>query len=405
MEQRKIVALAELEPYITKLHSELCEMSYSSSFLNRMQSIWKTLLAYATEHATELYNAEFRQKFTFDQFGHCLGDKLPSFVVSRALSMLSDFIEYEMVFRQKCNRGQDFSAEYKEIFESFLHYLKDVKRLSEGSLRAWRSRLFKLERFLLKTNVHQFCDLTLEVLNRYVETLAGYSSTTASETIRELRYLCDYAFRHGHHEKSFASALPHVKNTRQQRLPSVFTSEETEKLITSVDRNNPMGKRNYAILLIAAKMGLRFSDIRALEFNSFDWTLKKISIVQQKTRKFLELPLPDDVGWAVIDYLKNGRPETDCEKIFIQHRQPYCELGRYVDVVQQHMRKAGIKSPPNKQIGIHALRHGLASNMLENGVSIPIISSVLGHADLRSTEVYLRISLTQLQKCPLEVEL
>jgi len=122
-----------------------------------------------------------------------------------------------------------------------------------------------------------------------------------------------------------------------------------------------MGKRNYAILLIAAKMGLRFSDIRALEFNSFDWTLKKISFVQQKTRKFLELPLPDDVGWAVIDYLQNGRPETDCKKIFIQHRQPYCELGRYVDVVQQHMRKAGIKISPNKQIGIHALRHGLAS--------------------------------------------
>ncbi len=196
-----------------------------------------------------------------------------------------------------------------------------------------------------------------------------------------------------------------MKNLRQQKLPTFFTTEEINKILNSVDRNNPIGKRNYAIILIAAKTGLRSSDIKSLQFQNIDWDNKTINITQTKTKKSLSLPLSDDAGWAIIDYLKHGRPETGCSNIFISHTYPYGELTTLGNIVPRQMRKAGIKSPANKRTGMHSFRHSLATRMLENDVPMPVISQTLGHADITSTEVYLRISIKQLSKCGLEVEL
>ena len=117
------------------------------------------------------------------------------------------------------------------------------------------------------------------------------------------------------------------------------------------------------------------------------------------------MPLPDDVGWAIIDYLKNGRPQTDSKNIFVSHNYPYMQLSSIFKIVPAQMRKAGIKSPNGRRIGMHAFRHGLATHMLEKNIPLPVISQTLGHADIKSTEVYLRISIAQLSQCALEVDI
>lgn len=155
-----------------------------------------------------------------------------------------------------------------------------------------------------------------------------------------------------------------MKNSRQQRLPAVFTEDETAKILSSFDRENPMGKRNYAIFLLAARMGLRSCDIKALEFGFINWTEKTVSFTQKKTKKYLTLPLPDDVGWAIIDYLKNGRPVSDSKYVFIQHTPPYGQYKDLRNVLVKQMRKAGIETPANKRIGMHCFRHSLATAML-----------------------------------------
>lgn len=404
MEARKIVSTADLSPHVSALNKKLKELNYSSSAIRRMNLIWDSLKNYSAEHPPELYNEAFRQKFIQELYGHCMGEKLPAYVVTRALYMLSDFIEYGIVFRQKMNKGQGFSDGYKALFESFL--ASEQKRgLAKGTIDSYTSRLYKLEYFFITFGALQFSDVTLEILNRFVESLAGYSTTTVSEFIRQIRLLCDFAYSNGYHTETYSAAMPHVKNIRQQRLPSVFTPEEIKKLLESVDRSNPLGKRNYAMILLAARLGLRISDIRYLEFQSINWERKRLSIVQKKTGKPLELPLLDDVGWAIIDYLKNGRPESDSCYVFIRHSPPFTALTGSSHLIVQQMRKVGIESPLNRQKGMHALRHGLASAMLEKGVPLPVISHTLGHADIQSTEVYLRISMGQLRQCALEVEL
>lgn len=404
MDSKLTVSTDDLRRHISALNEKMNELNYSSSALFRMNSVWEELLEYTEKNPPEYYNEAFRQRFIRELYGHCMGEKYSAYTVTRAIYMLSDFIKYGMVLRQKMNNRQGFSDGYKAVFDGFLSNEKR-RGLSKGTLTAYTSRLYRMEHFFINMGVLRFSDITLPILNSFVETLAGYSISTVSEIIREIRLLCDYAYANGHHMETYSMAMPHVKNIRQQRLPSVFTPEEILSLLKSVDRNNPLGKRNYAMILLAVRLGLRISDIRYLEFYSINWKRKTLSIIQKKTGKPLELPLLDDVGWSIIDYLKNGRPKSDSKYVFIRHSPPYTALAVSSHLIVQQMRRAGIESPLNRRIGMHALRRALATSMLEKGVPLPVISHTLGHADIQSTEVYLRISMNQLRQCALGVEL
>lgn len=276
--------------------------------------------------------------------------------------------------------------------------------LAEGSMKSLWSRLYRLYLFFTDKGAVTFEMITRDMINDFIKYLAPYSTTYVSENLRMLRRLSLYAFQNGYHAEDLSGCVPSVKNSRQQRLPAVFSEDEVEKILSSFDRENPIDKRNYAIFLLAARMGIRSCDIKALEFSFINWTEKIISFTQKKTQKYLILPLPDDVGWAIIDYLKNGRPISDSKYIFIQHTPPYGQYSDLRNVLVKQMRKAGIETPANKRIGMHCFRHSLATTMLENGVPLPVISQTLGHADISSTEVYLRINISQLRLCALEVE-
>ena len=111
--------------------------------------------------------------------------------------------------------------------------------------------------------------------------------------------------------------LPHVRIMRNAFVPSSWKAEDVQKMLGSIDRSNPLGRRDYSILLLVTRLGLRVSDIRNLKFENLDWTRKIIKITMVKTKRSLELPLLKDVGWALIDYLKNGRLESKSDCVFI----------------------------------------------------------------------------------------
>ncbi len=117
--------------------------------------------------------------------------------------------------------------------------------------------------------------------------------------------------------------MPMVKARKQTAIPSVWTHEELKQLIGAIDRGSPKGRRDYAIILIACRLGLRCTDIKNLCFENFNWAEKKLCFTQSKTGQPIELPLVPDVGWAVIDYLKYGRPKVDSSRIFVRHMAPF----------------------------------------------------------------------------------
>jgi integrase/recombinase XerD len=155
------------------------------------------------------------------------------------------------------------------------------------------------------------------------------------------------------------------------------------------------------------RLGLRVSDIRRMKLSNLNWSRKTITFTMQKTRQPLELPLLDDIGWAVIDYLKNGRPKTTSDRLFIRHRAPFDAFGEnesFQKELHRYMQAAGIEAPIGVHCGMHSLRSTLAKNMLEAKAPLPVISEALGHQNINTTSIYLKIDIEGLRKCTLDPE-
>jgi site-specific recombinase XerD len=405
MEQKQQILMTDkLSAVIAEAETRMSVMGYSIYTQERYLRVWKALLEYSDSQEIQPFTLEYSQKFIEVKYGKYFDNKYSQYEANKPMAVLLDFIRLGVIIRQKNTRHKGFSEGFKNLFEGFLMSQTD-RGLAKSSIATMRSRLHRLENFLIDSGIEHFSNITRETVNLYVESFISSSTSTASSSLREFGRLCDYAVETAFHAESFSSIIPRVKNLRRQRLPHTFTHEEIMKLLNVVDRSNPCGKRDYAMLLTTVRLGFRSGDVRTLKFSEIDWNKKTISIIQEKTGKFLELPIPEDVGWAIIDYMKNGRPVCDCDSIFVCHTPPYDEMSPISgNLVAKYMRKAGIKTPTNRVCGMHTLRHSLASGMLAVGVPMTTISSVLGHADINSTESYLRIDINNLRKCALEVD-
>lgn len=394
---------AKIESLVSGLKLSLSELGYKTSTIERLGAVWSKLIAYCDQQQVTLLTAEISREFSLKQYGSILGDKDASHNVSRAMHMLLDFQNFGMVFKQSSATIKGFSTKFKTLFEGFLEHLRKTGT-AEGSIATWKSRLFRFEYFLNNIEITEFEQIQREHIYTYVESLTCFSSGNIGATIRTLRRLFDYAIQSGNHCENPVNVLPDVRRIKKYRLPNTFNVDEVEKILGTVDRENPFGKRNYAIMLIVAKLGVRIGDVRSLRFENIDWQNKIISIVQQKTGVVLDLPLLDDVGWAIIDYLEHGRPQTDCPSIFVRHLAPYDEFKDSLHrVVLKHVQKAGIKTPANKPIGMHTFRHSIATTMMKNGEKYTDIAQVLGHATPESAEAYISLDIEQLRQCALEV--
>lgn len=158
-------------------------------------------------------------------------------------------------------------------------------------------------------------------------------------------------------------------------------------------------------MLIAIRLGVRASDICKLTFDNFKWESNTIEFRQSKTGDTIVLPLLNDVGQAVIDYIKYGRPTVETDKVFLRLFAPIGQMKAPTlhSIVTQYMNKAGICITKGKKHGPHALRHSLASALLENDTPMPVISEILGHTDSKTTSTYLKIDTLNLRKYALDV--
>jgi site-specific recombinase XerD len=388
---------------IQLLFAHLTELGYSKDSLRTNKSILGRLERYAAAQGIDEFSIELGREFVLNEFGHILGEKDCSHNVNRAIHMLADFQKYGMIFKQSSLTIKGFSDDYKPLFEDFLGHLRK-QGLADSSIATWRGRLFRLEYYLLNCRIRRFEQIELPHVNEYVESLAGFSAGTISATMGFLRRLFDFAHENGYHSVSYSGAISSVRRVNRYRLPNIFTPESVAQILSAANREHPIGKRNFAILMLVARTGLRIGDARELKFSSIDWQNKTLSIVQGKTGEPLTLPLFDDVGWAIIDYLKHGRPITDCEHVFVRHQAPYSKLNDALrQVIVKLVQAAGIRVEARKPIGMHTFRHSIATSMLTSGASIINIAQVLGHSEPESTQRYISVSIDMLRECALEV--
>lgn len=226
------------------------------------------------------------------------------------------------------------------------------------------------------------------------------SPGVAKLMVTALRSFFRFLFRHGETERDLAGAVPTVASWQLAGVPRHLEADEVERVVQSCDRSTSVGRRDYAILLLLARLGLRASEVIALELDDIDWRAGVLT-VRGKGRYHDHLPLPQDVGEAITTYLRQDRPPCTTRRVFIRSRAPHRGFGNpssLSTIVCRVLRRAGLQ-PDLK--GAHILRHSLATGMLRRGASMAEIGQVLRHRAPNTTEIYAKVDMKGLRSLAL----
>jgi site-specific recombinase XerD len=243
-------------------------------------------------------------------------------------------------------------------------------------------------------------DLRPQALHRFVLREARrVSRTHARTTVTALRSFLRFLRQHGAIHTDLAAALFGVAHWRWAHLPKALPPEQVERLLHSCDRRTPSGQRDYAILLLLARLGLRGGEVRALTLDDLDWERGEL-LVRGKGQRCERLPLPKDVGMALVHYLRHVRPACSTRHVFIRRHAPRhgLRLSAICCVVRRALQRAGL-NPAFK--GAHLLRHSLATHMLRRGASLSEIGHLLRHQQPATTQIYAKVDLDALRRIAL----
>lgn len=315
-------------------------------------------------------------------------------------AVLGNFIEF--LRREKVIPAEKVSARQETPAERCVHayeqYLRDERVLARATIINY---VPFIERFLKRyfgTGRAQLSSLRARDVVRFVRHQAPRLHLKRAKLMTTaLRSFFQYARSRGEVTLDLAAAVPIVANWSMTSIPRAIAPDQVRQLLTSIDRHTAVGRRDYAILLLLARLGLRSGEVVSLELEDIDWNGGKLT-VRGKGGRRSEMPLPADVGRAIAVYLRHGRrPHSTSRRVFLRTRAPIggfhgaCGIG---SIVRHRLQRAGITAPT---YGAHQFRHGLASDMLRQGASLAEIGAVLGHRHPDTTRIYTKVGLRALR--------
>jgi site-specific recombinase XerD len=289
----------------------------------------------------------------------------------------------------------------QEFLNEYRQYLLNERGLAEATLP---NLLVFVDRFLAEQfpkGRFAFAALKPIEITRYIQRQAAdLSSGRANLLVTALRSFFRYLRHRGDIETDLAGCVPSVAYWSLSSLPKALPRDSVERILKSCDRSTSQGRRDYAILVLLARLGLRGCEIRRLNLEDIDWEHGEITI-SGKGGRWSKLPLLADVGRAITDYLKHDRPRCATRSLFLTQRAPLGGLRTQCAVykaVERCIAKAGI-DPSHR--GVHRFRHTLAAAMLDNGASLGEIGEVLRHRSVNTTRIYAKVDLLALRKLAL----
>jgi integrase/recombinase XerD len=404
----EIKLLSEL---LNELEQEMLRLGYTIGSMTFYRRRWDMLRQYADARGERYYSENLGLGFLETNFKILQNEKTRLLTQNevqemRIIRMIGDFQLHHTILRRYYKHKEILTDPYFiDIIRRFRLFCIG-KEYSNVTIGHYTNQSARFLDYLASQGVSSCWEIYLTIINNYIKTLSGYTYKTVEQNICSLRCLFRFLYENGEVKTDLAAKLPMIQARKHTRIPSVWTSDELQKLIAAIDRGSPKGKRDYAIILLACFLGLRCTDIKNLTMDNFHWAEKTLIFMQSKTRQHLSLPLPAEVGWAVIDYLKYGRPRIDSHYIFVRHMAPYgpfTEGDHLTQLITTYMTHAHLPKLKKKR-GMHSLRHTLACMLLENNTPLAIISDILGHADTDSTATYLKVDMKKLRECPLDFE-
>jgi site-specific recombinase XerD len=292
------------------------------------------------------------------------------------------------------------AAPIDSVVEEYRKHQVIERCLGEPTVAGYCTAIKRFGLEVLADGGRDFHKLTAEQINQFVlkeTTRRGRKACQLCTTA--IRSFLRFLMLTGRLDRDLTSAVPTVAGWPLSDLPHYLEPGDVHKLLSSCDRKTDNGKRNYAILLLLARLGLRAGEVSRLELRDVDWNTSEIR-VNGKHGRVDRLPLPQDVGKAVVEYLKCRQAQSSSKRLFLHAHAPYLGLGatppNCVSTIVRRALKRAHLDPPHK--GAHILRHSLATTMLGKGVSLYQIGQVLRHTGLNTTEIYAKVDLASLRK-------
>jgi len=380
----------------------------AESTIGKYVWIWKQIDRYLHDNKIMECNREAVLAYVRQRFGDRKISDLRHYeksCVSQAFNLIQFMETCEMfeIIEYVPKEKVELQGAIGNIMSDYL-LLMQSRRIVKKTLRNYKWYLYKFQNYLYENDVIEIQRVSPMTILSYCTQMSLGHLGAKHAALAVIRSFLRYAYDERKTKTDLSLVVPKDNYKQQPKLPSTYTKEEVEKILATADRSTVTGKRNYVILLLIVRIGLRASDIRALQFDNIKWAMNTISFEQQKTGEIVELPLPVDAGEAIIDYLKYGRPSTDDRHIFVEHIYPYSMLQEKAvsNIATRAIRHSCIDISYRKH-GSHALRHTMAGFLLEGKTPVPVISSILGHKDIQTTMSYLRIDIENLRQCALDV--
>jgi site-specific recombinase XerD len=322
--------------------------------------------------------------------------------VAGTTRLLGRFLAENQLIRADQPEPLSRSEQQLRLFNA---YLRDVRGLAPNTLLGHTSRLSLFLQFLkFDERPSALRTLNLDQIEAFLRASARTNNRfSLQHIVASLRAFLRHRHMQGELGEPLHQGIDRPRTYRLEQLPRALPWDQIDALLRSIDQSSPGGLRDYTILYLATRYGLRSGELVRLTLDDIDWRAGVLKIPQSKTKQTLSLPLSDEAGQLLTRYLKSGRPAVaSCRTLFLRRRAPAGALAPTAvhDILELRIAQSGLKLPP---VGSHMLRHSLAVHLLRRGVGLSAIGATLGHRDPQSTAVYLRLAIDDLREVGLAV--
>jgi site-specific recombinase XerD len=313
-------------------------------------------------------------------------------------STLQRFLK--LVRPEACTQVSPLNAS-QVLFQDFRRYFLEERGAAPASYIAFQQILHQFLSECFPDGTIDCARLTPKDVIGFVRRHAyRHSSGRAKLLITALRVFLRYLCQRGSITSDLAASVPRVAMWPGSTIPKFLSPDQVRQVLAQCDLNSAIGKRNYAILLLLSRLGFRADEIVRLTLDNIDWENGRLSF-RGKGGQWAQMPLPADVGEAIVCYLQRGRPHSSCRRLFLRHAAPktgFTNSGAISTLVRRTIIRAGISS---QRKGSHLFRHSLATRMVNEGSSFPEIAELLRHQSIETTNLYAKVDFQALRSIAL----
>ena len=386
---------------------ELEKQRYARVTIRNNKQAFARFVKYAAKKGETLLSDNLARSYFIDNYGWDMNySAAPSAHITRqlrAIRILKCYAESGCI-PGRLSRTKEPPPSFKNQYDL---YIKECtsRGLSDATVAGRSTDVCSLLLHARSKDLTGVAEIDQEFLDEYLSICSGKMPGAMPRVLSSVRCFLRSMFLNGVIQNDLSLFIPPASRYPTKPVQKLWTREEVNALLSCVDRFDSKGKRDYALILLIARYGMRVGDIINLKLNDIDWESMAIRFRQEKTSVMNSLPILDDIGWALADWITNARPkQASTTHVFTRLTAPYCGMQSLTSVFSSRMTLAGISKSGYGKAGPHSLRHALASNMLTGQVPLPVITAVLGHSTSTSTTVYLHSDIEGLRQCALDVE-